>query len=270
MGISGIRPHYFETLRIPLLEGRDFNESDTAVAIVNEALAHRLWPGEEVIGKRIGVRQEEVTVFEVVGIAKDAKYRSLSEGPTPYIYVPLHHSDMIYALVRTGGNPQAFVRAGQNQIHALDENMVVKAMPLDQHLRSTLWLSRMSSVVAGGFASLGILLAAIGLYGVVSYSVTCRTKEMGIRMALGAEKFDVIRLVVRQALGLAFWGAVLGIGAALAVVRSLQGLLYGVSPADGLTYLCATAILGVVTVVASFIPARRATKVDPMVALRYE
>ena len=272
MGISSVRPRYFETLGIPLLKGRDFNERDSqeisGVAIVNETLAHRLWPSEEVIGKRL--RREGLSVYEVVGIARDVKYRSLREDPTPFIYVPLGHSDMIYALVRTRGGPQALLRVAENEIHVLDENMVVKSRTLDELVQSTLWLPRMSATVAGGFSLLGLLLATIGLYGVISYSVTCRTKEIGIRMALGAAKSDVIKLIMRQGLALTLLGTVLGIGAALAVAPLLQGLLYGVSPADRLTYVTASVVLATVALLASYIPARRATKVDPMVALRHE
>ncbi|PYV87210.1 MAG: hypothetical protein DMG05_17990 [Acidobacteria bacterium] len=233
---------------IPLLKGRDFNERDSqeisGVAIVNETLAHRLWPSEEVIGKRL----------------RDVKYRSLREDPTPFIYVPLGHSDMIYALVRTRGGPQALLRVAENEIHVLDENMVVKSRTLDELVQSTLWLPRMSATVAGGFSLLGLLLATIGLYGVISYSVTCRTKEIGIRMALGAAKSDVIKLIMRQGLALTLLGTVLGIGAALAVAPLLQGLLYGVSPADRLTYVTASVVLATVALLASYIP----------VALRHE
>jgi len=274
--MSSVRPGYFETLRIPLLKGRDFSDRDTlngtaaAVVIVNETLAQRLWPGEETAGKRIRVPGADLPSYEVIGVAKDVKYRSLREEPSPFIYVPLVHSDMIYALLRVRGNPRALIRPAETEVHMLDQDMVVKSRTLDQQLQSTLWLPRMSATLLGGFALLGLLLATTGLYGVVSYSVTCRTKELGIRVALGAAKLDVIKLILRQGITLAFVGTALGIVVAAAVVRLLQSLLYGVRPIDVFTYLGASTVMAIAALVASYFPALRATRADPIVALRYE
>ncbi len=274
VGISSVRPHYFETLRIPLVKGRDFNDRDirngAAIVIVNETLAHCLWPGQEVIGKRIRVRGADLPSSEVIAIAKDVKYRSLREEPSPFIYVPLDYSDMIYALISSRTNSRALLRAAENEVHGLDENVVVKSKTLDEQLQSTLWLPRMTAALLGGFALLGLLLATTGLYGVVSYSVTCRTKEMGIRMVLGATKLDVIRLILSQGLALAVFGAVFGVAVALAVVRSLQGLLYGVGPIEVFTYLGASTVMVIAALVASYFPALHATRADPIAALRYE
>ena len=274
---NSVEPGYFETMGIRLVAGRDFQDSDRTgaprVAIVNSEMARQLWPGQNPVGQMLeidgGGGREATTV---VGVAPDLQVISLGAAPEPYIYVPLAQSytSRVSLLVRnrtaTSALPQ--VRGLLRELNA--SLPIVEAMPLSEVTAIGLVPQRVAAAVAGSLGLVGLLLAATGIYGVTAYAVSRRTREIGIRMALGANSNQVLRLVLRQGLVLAAIGIVFGIGAAAAGSRVLQNLLFGVGTLDPLTFAGASLLFGVITVVASYIPARRAAQVDPVIALRTE
>jgi predicted permease len=272
-----VRPEFFKTLNLALLRGRDFTDTDSStapkVAIVNDALARSAWPGGDAVGQRLGMEGPSgPDTLTVVGIAADARLISLTGPVEPYIYVPLTQHDMsgVSILVRHRGQASAIpvVRA---IVRDLNPNLPVsEAMPLSELTAIGLVPQRIAAAVAGSLGVVGLLLAAIGVYGVTAYAVSRRTREIGIRIALGAGSPAVLQLVLRQAMILALTGV--AIGAALAAIAShlIESLLFGVRGVDPLTFGSAAALFAVVTLVASYFPARRATRVDPMVALRSE
>jgi predicted permease len=277
VGFNVVGPNYFKTLETPLLRGRDFAETDRKgapeVVVVNETLAAMLWPHEDALGKRLSVGGREGPFLEVVGVARDGKYRSLGEEPHPYVYQPVLQSydPNMTLVVRTTGEPQALAPAVREQIRALDAKLpIADVKTFRDQLDLSLFPSRVAAWTLGGFGVLALLLAAIGIYGVVSYSVAQRTREIGVRMALGAKRKDVLRLVLGQGLFVIAFGLAVGLLLALAATRLIAGFLYGVGATDLLTFVSVPLLLGVVALVASYLPARRATKVDPLVALRYE
>jgi len=276
-GFNVVGPNYFKTMETPLLRGRDFTETDRKgapdVVVLNQTLAATLWPGEEALGKRVSVSGPKGPFLDVVGVARDGKYRSLGEAPHPYIYQPLLQSydPKMTLVVRTTGPPQSVATAMREQIRTLDANLpVADVKTLRDQLDLSLFPSRVAAWTLGGFGVLALLLAAIGVYGVVSYSVAQRTREIGVRMAMGAREKDVLRLVLGEGLFVIAVGLALGLLLAAAATRVIAGLLYGVEATDPLTFAGVPLLLGFVALVASYIPARRATKVDPLVALRYE
>ena len=276
-GFNVVGPNYFKTMETPLLRGRDFTEADRKgapdVVVLNQTLAATLWPGEEALGKRVSISGPDGPFLEVVGVARDGKYRSLGEAPHPYIYQPLLQSydPKMTLVVRTTGPPQSVATAMREQIRTLDANLpVADVKTLRDQLDLSLFPSRVAAWTLGGFGVLALLLAAIGIYGVVSYSVAQRTREIGVRMAMGAREKDVLRLVLGEGLFVIAVGLALGLLLAAAATRVIAGLLYGVEATDPLTFAGVPLLLGFVALVASYIPARRATKVDPLVALRYE
>jgi predicted permease len=276
-GFNVVGPNYFRTMETPLLRGRDFTDADRKgapeVVVVNETLALTLWPGEGALGKRVSVSGSEGPFLEVVGIARDGKYRSLGETPHPYIYQPLLQSydPKMTLVVRTTGEPQSVAGAVREQIRALDPNLPVsEVQTLRDQMDLSLFPSRLAAWILGGFGVLALLLAAIGIYGVVSYSVAQRTREIGVRIALGAKETDVLRLVLGEGIFVIAIGLGLGLLLAAAATRVIAGYLYGVGATDPLTFAGVPLILGLIALVASYMPARRATKVDPIEALRYE
>jgi predicted permease len=276
-GFNVVGPNYFKTMETPLVRGRDFAETDRkgapGVVALNETLAATLWPGEDALGKRVSVSGPEGPFLEVIGVARDGKYRSLGEAPHPYIYQPLLQSydPKMTLVVRTKGEPQSVATAVREQIRALDSNLpVADVKTLRDQLDLSLFPSRVAAWTLGGFGVLALLLAAIGIYGVVSYSVAQRTREIGVRMALGAKEKDVLRLVLGEGLFVIAIGLALGLLLAFAATRVIVGFLYGVGATDPLTFAGVPLLLGFIALVASYLPARRATKVDPLVALRYE
>jgi predicted permease len=271
-----VGPKYFQTMGIGLLRGRDFNLQDTedkpGVVIVNESFVQRHFPGEETIGRRISFNGAAGPWREIVGLVHDSKYLSLGEPLTPVVYLPLqqNHETGMTLHVRAA-NPSSIVGAVRSEVQSLEKNLPISnPTPMNEWIINSLYAARMGAILLGVFASLALVLAAIGLYGVMSFSVSQRTRELGIRMALGAQTSDVFKLVLRQGMGLVICGVAFGLGAAMIVTRLLTSFLYGVSTTDRITFAIIPIVLALVAGIACYIPARRATKVDPLVALRYE
>ncbi|MGB7922147.1 MAG: ABC transporter permease [Pyrinomonadaceae bacterium] len=273
--------NYFSTMDIPLVAGRDFsaqdNEGVPLVAIVNETFARRFFPGpnpvEGALGKRFAYRSAAGPFVQIVGIAGDGKYFSIGEDPRPFIYFPLlqNYESNAILLVRTTSDPKSMIGAIRSEVQKMDRNLpVYDVRTLTEHMGLSLFPARIAATLLGAFGLLALSLAAIGVYGVMSYSVAQRTHEIGIRMALGARPRDVLRLVVQQGMMLALIGLVIGLLGALTLTRLMSSLLYGVSATDAGTYLVISLLLAIVVLIACYVPARRATKVDPMIALRYE
>jgi predicted permease len=279
---SFVAPGYLETLRIPVLQGRTFQQQDKAnapgVMLINEAFARRYWPGQQPLGKRIqmGVVRSGVNnapYLTVIGVVKNGKYQTLGEEATPFIYLNLAqtYGSAPTLIVRTQGDPLASLPAVRSEVAALDKNLpLFNVKTMRQHLGLALLPARLAGTVLGIFGLLALILAAAGIYGVMAYSVAQRTREIGIRMALGANARDVLRLVVRQGMAPVLIGMAIGLGAALALTQLLKSLLFGVSATDPVTFVVIVLLLAAVAMLACWIPARRATKVDPMVALRQE
>jgi predicted permease len=273
---NDIAPGYFETLRIPFRSGRDFSEFDGAqskpVAIVNDALARQLWPGQSALNKRFTIVQQ-TTLFEIVGVVATSVIAAVGEDPTPMIYRPIQqeYAPRVALLFRTKGDPAALVGSVRDQVQTLDRRMPLRGTgTVQQNIEAGLWAPRMGAALLSIFGGLALLLAMIGVYGVMSYSVTQRAQEIGIRMALGARASDVLLLVLRQGMALALGGAAIGIALALLLGRMVTTLLFGVSGRDPVTLAAVSGALTLIALLACYIPARRAARVDPLVALRYE
>jgi predicted permease len=269
-----VGPQYFSTMRIPLLRGRDFDERDRenghGVAVINETMARRYWPKGGALGQRLKLTGDWL---EIVGVANNVKNRSLSESARPLLYLPLlqsYRSDMIL-VTRTSMNPEQAFRGLQNVVSSLDAGMpMFDVKTFEQHIGVSLFLQRMAATLLSIFGLLALSLAALGLYGVMAYSVSQRTRELGIRISIGAKQRDVLKLVLGQTLVLAAIGIAGGLVAAIAVTRFAANLLYGISPADPATFALIAVLLLLVSLVAGYFPARRATRIDPMTALRTE
>jgi putative ABC transport system permease protein len=276
VGFADVAPSYFDTMRIPLLRGRALNEFDKEggkrVAIVNEVMAKLLWPGQEPIGK-LFYPTGTPDPFEVVGVAGNTVLLQVSPVPQPVAYFTLRqrYSPVGALVVRTTGNPAALLGTVRSQVQQLERNLVfTNANTIGQLLDQGLWAARMGAALLGIFGFLALVLASVGIYGVMAYSVSQRTNEIGIRMALGARPAQVLRLVLTQGMQLALTGAAAGVLLALLLGRYVSGLLFGVSGKDPLTFTGVALLLSAVAALACYIPARRATRVDPIVALRYE
>ncbi len=277
-----VGPHYFETMRIPLVRGRWFTPQDTqgapGVVIVNEAFARRYWPGQDPLGKRIsmGVTEQDgrqVYPLAVVGVAQDGKYVTLGEDARPFVFYPHRQNYEADAtvLVRTGGDPAAFSETLRQEIRALDPRLpVYDVRTLESHMSFALVPVRLAATLLGVFGLLALTLCCVGLYGTLSFAVSQRTREIGVRIALGARSRDVLRLVLAQGLVLTLVGMGIGLSAAAGASRFLTFLLYGISPLDPFTFLVISMLLLMVALLACYVPARRALRVDPMAALRYE
>jgi predicted permease len=267
---------YFETLGIPLRRGRAFAPEDREearpVAVINETMARRFWPGQEAVGRRFGFFGQD-REYEIVGIAADAKYTAIGEAPMPYVYLPLLQAYPSGATlyVRAAGDPGAALAAVRRRVRALDPNLpLTNAGPVSDALDSALWGPRVAAGLLLLFGFLALVLATMGLYGVISYAVQQGRRDIGIRMALGAARRDVLGLVLRQ--GLLLIGLGLGLGLAIAALLAprLPGLLVGTSPADPAAWAGAAALLALVGLAATWVPARRATGIDPVLVLRQE
>ncbi|HKP72125.1 MAG TPA: ABC transporter permease, partial [Pyrinomonadaceae bacterium] len=272
-----VSPNYFSTMGIPILQGREFNADDTkdhpGVVIVNEEFARRYFGGQNALGKRIKT-ESEGAYLEVVGVARNAKYRQLREEPLPFFYTPLAqtYTSRMTLVVRTDGDdPLAVLPAVRSELKSLNKNVTLYGVEtMSAHVSEALSGDRMIAVLLAVFGVAALLLAAVGIYGVMSYAVARRTHEIGVRMALGAQGGDIMRLILRQGMILVTVGGAVGLAASFAITRLMSSLLYGVSATDPLTFAGITLLLTAVALLACYIPARRATRVDPMVALRYE
>jgi putative ABC transport system permease protein len=245
------------------------------VAIINETLARRIWSGEDPLGKRLRWGRPEMYTpwLEVVGVVADVKSYGVERDTPLQTYVPFAQSPPtnFWLVARTTGEPLLAAPGVERAIHSIDKDLPVSSIrSMDQLLGNSLAARRLTLVLIGSFAALALLLAAIGVYGVISYSVRHRTHEIGVRMALGAQRRDVLKLILAQGARLALLGVVIGLGAALALTRWLESLLFEVRPTDPLTFTVTAAVLVLVALFACYLPARRATKVDPMIALRCE
>jgi predicted permease len=272
---NGIWPGYFAAVGVPILKGRDFTDADREgselVAIVNETTARMYWPGEDVIGKKFKHRLNPQP-YTVVGVARDAKYGGLASATLPHLYYPAlqYYTPAMALAVRTSGDPQAVLPAVRQVIRELDATMPMpQAFTMAEVLRGNLWTARLGAMLLAVFGLLALTLTTVGVYGVMGYSVTQRTHEIGIRMALGAAHAEVLRMVLRHGLKLTILGVGLGLAAAFGATRLIASLLF-VSPTDGLTFVAISALLAAVALLASLLPARRAARVDPLVALRRE
>jgi len=268
-------PGYFKTVGIPILRGRDFTLLDwkTApkVAIVNEAAAAHFWPGEEAVGKVIQFSGENLPV-QIVGVARNANYREIGGAPEAMIYLSLAQYYFPYAVlyVHTSGDPDAVLGAVRQQVRTLDRNLVLDAESIRTTIRASLWAQRLSAGLLALFGILALLLATIGIYGVIAYGVHQRTREIGLRMALGASTGDVQRLIVGEGMRLVAIGVLAGTIISLATSRNVKSMLFAVSERDAVTFVLVPAILALVAILACWIPARRATHIDPAIALRDE
>jgi predicted permease len=269
---------YFETMGIPRVAGRDFANETAAgpkVAVVNQAFADRLFANENAIGQRV---TGGGATYEIIGVVKNIKSRTLGEEPRPVLFRSLEQSIggdpsfLGYAvLIRSTGSPAALAGAARREIHTLDPTLAIfNAETMEAHVRDALFLPRLAGTLFGVFGGVGLLLAAIGLYGVMSYSVSRRTREIGIRMALGAQTGAVRGLVVRQGMLLTLIAVALGLAAAWTAAKFLGGYLFGVSAHDLVTFTVVPMFLGVIAFLACWIPSRRAANLDPLAALRHE
>lgn len=271
-----VSPGYFQAMATRLLEGRDFTEQDddkaTRVAIINETFARRFFPGEDPIGKGFSMGRPGAAKTLVIGVVQDGKYAGLNEEPKPFVSRPLWQSDVgaTSVIARSVGNEQELKATVSREVQQLDPHLPMSANTLVEKMSLPLLPARIAASALGGFGLLALALAAIGIYGVISYAVSTRTHEIGIRMALGAQKLDVLRLVLGQGMRLTLIGVAIGLAAALALTRLMKAVLFGVSATDPTTFVIASLMLAGVALLACYVPARRAAKVDPMVALRHE
>jgi predicted permease len=274
--LNTVGPRYFETMGIPLVAGREFNhqasEGAPLVAIINETMARRFWTApQSALGRRLRLSERDHVLspnYEVVGVVKDSKYRSMSEAPRPFFYVSAlqHYRQQMALSLRTIGEPSLLRSVARDRVLALDKGLLVEVATMRENLAAAFLLPRVAATVLGLIGLFGMSLAVVGIYGVISYAVSQRTGEIGLRMALGAESRDILRLVIGQGLKLTLIGVGLGAVVALALSRLLSRLLIGVSAADPLTFLAVPLLLTTVALFACWIPARRAAKVDPMIA----
>jgi putative ABC transport system permease protein len=269
---------YFETLGIPLLRGRNFSDAEQRepkhVILINEALAHQYFPDQDPMGQRLDVNMfDKPTPAEIIGVVGNVRYDSLVDEAPPAVYFP--HPDLTYGfmtlVVRTDGDPTAIAPAVQREIRALDPNQPVSDVrTMNQVMSEWVARSRFNTLLLGLFAGLATLLSAVGIFGVMNYSVALRTRELGLRLAVGAQPRQVLLLVLKQGLGLTIVGVVLGLLAAFALTRLLSGLLFGVAAVDVTTFASISLLLVIVSLLACYLPARRAMRIDPLRALRYE
>jgi putative ABC transport system permease protein len=268
-----IDPGYFRVMRIPLIRGREFSEQDSGsprVAIINETMARRYWPGASPIGKRFGSSNKWYTI---VGIVGDVKFTSVTKDSDPEFYEPYRQApvaDMVLT-VRTASAPLRLAPALREEVHETDPDQPVsRVTSMEEYVAGTMATPRLSAIVLSGFGGTALLLAAVGIYGVISFAVTRRTREIGLRIALGARGRDVTFMVIRQALILASIGVAIGVGGALALTKVMQEMLFGVSAREPFAYLGVSSLLIAIATLAAYVPARRAARISPSVSLRSE
>jgi macrolide transport system ATP-binding/permease protein len=272
---SVVYPGYFQTLRIPLLRGRDFSPLDIKtsprVVIVNQAAASLYWPGEDPLGKHVSFAGEYLPV-EVIGVARNANYQEVGEAPKPLVYLSLsqYYFPTAAVYVRAVGDPGKVIGTVRREMQQLDRNFLLQAETLETSMRDLMWVQRLSAGLLSVFGGLALVLSTIGIYGVISYSVNQRTREIGIRMAMGATILDVQLMVLREGMRLVAIGGAAGVLVALALAGTVGKMLYLSNPRDAFTFTLAPAILALVGIAAAWIPAMRATRLDPSIALRDE
>jgi predicted permease len=272
-----VSPGYFDTMQMPMRTGRAIDARDDAsapkVAVINETAARKYFPNENPIGQHFGSRPETAGQFEVVGVLRDAKYNSVRDPAPPTMYVPYLQNPIATAVfqVRTAGDPASTVGAIREAVRQVDANLPMMNVSTQvDEVEKRLQQERIFAQAYALFGALALLLASIGLFGLMSYSVARRTNEIGIRMALGAQRTDVLQLVMVESMALVGVGVALGIAGALAAGRVVATLLFGLAATDGATIAGATLVMVAVSAFAGYLPARRAARVDPLVALRYE
>ena len=270
-----VNTNYFSALRIPLLRGRNFTEQEVReskqVTIVSKQLVDTVFPNEDPMGKRL-VSGMSGVAFEIIGVVGDIRHNSLGVQPYPAIYFPtLDFAGRRNLVVRTQNDPLSIVGAVRQEVKAMDPDQPISAVKrMSDWVDSSVSSQRYSTTLLATFAALAMILAATGIYGVMSYTVAQRTHEIGVRMALGARRRDVLKLVVRHGMLLTLVGVLVGVAGALGLTRVMASLLFGVTAKDPLTFVAVAGLLSAVAFIACFVPALRATKVDPLVALRYE
>ena len=272
--INVIGPGYFHTVSTPMLSGREFTPADAAetqhVIVVNQTLARRYFPKGDPVGRRIQV-QEEWRV--IAGVVADSKFFTVAEKVDPAIYLPITQSsaDITTFVIRTTSDPARYARAAEDAIHSIDPLLPVYAVrPMETAISASYFGQSIGGAFLGFFGGVALVLAAIGLYGVLAYTVTQRSREVGIRMALGASRGDILNLILSQGMRLAGVGLAIGLALTLAVTRLLRALLLDVSPTDLATIGGVSALLTAIAMLASFIPAHRASRIDPILAIRHE
>ncbi len=279
-----VGPDYFDTVGVRLLAGRKFTPQDDqdhpGVAIVNESFVKHYFPNENALGQRMKPgppgriwRGQKLVSFEIVGIVHDVKLAGLEAPSEPAYYLPSSQAPLedMMILVRTTTEPLSIVSAVRQAVWSIDPNQpIANISTLEKVVDDSIAQRRLNMLLMGLFGGLAMLLSAVGIYGLLSHAVTQRTQEMGIRMALGARVGDVLKLVLRQGMTLALIGEAIGLVGAFVLTRLIRGLLFGVTPNDAMTFVVVGGVLAVVALLACYLPARRATKVDPLVALRYE
>jgi putative ABC transport system permease protein len=269
-----VNQNYFQALRIPLLRGRNFTEQEVEqsakLLVVSEQLVNAAFPNEDPLGKRLLLGGGK-DGWEIIGIVGDIRHRSLELQPYAAMYMPSRQPGGTNLVIRTQGEPLNLVGAVRREVLAIDPEQPIAAVrTMNEWIDTSVATPRYRTVLLGLFAAVALLLASTGIYGVMSYSVAQRTHEIGVRMALGARRLDVLKLVIRQGMGLVLIGVVVGLLGAFALTRVMATLLFGVTARDPLTFVVVAMLLAMVAFVACYLPARRATKVDPLVALRYE
>jgi putative ABC transport system permease protein len=267
---------YLRTAGTRLLRGRDFTAQDTGaaprVAIINEHMVRRFFPNEDPLGKRLRIGEPKAPFCEIVGVAEDVTFH-LGADPGPVVYRPMaqQSSQWLTLIVHTKGDPKAQIAAVRSAVQAIDDNLPAQEIKtLEEIVGLQFWPARMLAGLLTALGSVGLLLASVGVYGVMSYAVAQRTREIGVRMALGAQSSDVVKMIVRQGVGLTLAGAAIGLALSFAATRSIASLLYGIDATDPITFVFVPSFLLGVAVVACYLPALRGTKVDPILALRSE
>jgi predicted permease len=279
--VASVSSDYFKTMEIPMLAGRAFTQQDdakaTQAAIVNEAFIRKLMPElkslDEAIGKRFSYRAVDGPFMQIIGVARDGKYWTIGEASQPFSYTPLlqSYSSSTTMVIRTTIEPRSLLTSVQREFQSLDETLpVFGSKTLEEHLGISLFPTRVAAMLLGSFGGIALILAAICIYGVMAYSVAQRTREIGIRMALGAQTTDVLAMILKQGARLVSIGLVIGLLAAFALTNFMSSVLYGVSATDLWTFAIVSAALIGVALGACFLPARRAAKTNPIIALRYE
>jgi putative ABC transport system permease protein len=276
-GTASTSPGYFQALGMRLVRGRDFcdgdDEKSARVAVINETLARRSWPGEDALGKQFTLSGRGDSAIQVVGIVRDAKYRRLGEEPMAFAFLPIKqsYSGLTTLVVRTSNQDALATAVSREAFRQLDPHLpVFDVRSLNQHVRSALLPALMAAAMLGGFGALSLVLAATGIFGVTSYTVSQRTHEIGVRMALGAERRDVLKLLLTEGMALVLFGIALGLAGAVLLARLMSNLLSGVSATDATTFAGLSLSLIAVSLFSCWLPANRATRIDPMEALRYE